>query len=66
MPTRRTLLALAAAAAASACTSLPAYALGSLVDMQIVDRGRARCSRPGATVAPATSRAGREIATPCA
>ena len=40
MPTRRTLLALAAAAAASACTSLPAYALGSLVDMQIVDRGR--------------------------
>jgi len=40
MPTRRTLLALAAAAAASACTSLPAHAVGSLVDVQIVDRSR--------------------------
>ena len=40
MPTRRTLLALAAAAAASACTSLPAQAVGSLVDVQIVDRSR--------------------------
>jgi hypothetical protein len=40
MPTRRTLLALAAAAAATACTSLPAHASGSLVDVQIVDRGR--------------------------
>jgi hypothetical protein len=40
MPTRRTLLALAAAAAASACTSLPAHAVGALVDVQIVDRSR--------------------------
>ncbi len=42
MPTRRTLLALAlAAAAAGACSSLPAHAVGALVDVQIVDRGRA-------------------------
>jgi hypothetical protein len=40
MPTRRTLLALAAATAASACTSLPAHAAGSMVDVQIVDRSR--------------------------
>jgi len=40
MPTRRTLLALAAATAVSACTSLPAQAAGSIVDMQIVDRHR--------------------------
>ena len=40
MPTRRTLLALAAAAAASACTSLPAQAVGAIVDVQIVDRHR--------------------------
>ena len=40
MPTRRTLLALAAAAAASACTALPAHAVGSIVDVQIVDRAR--------------------------
>jgi len=40
MPTRRALLTLIAAAAASACTSPPAAAVGSLVDMQIVDRGR--------------------------
>jgi hypothetical protein len=41
MPTRRTLLTLLAAAAAAACTSPPAVAVGSLVDMQIVDRARA-------------------------
>jgi len=40
MPTRRLLLALLAAAAASACTSTPACATGNLVDMQIVDRSR--------------------------
>ena len=40
MPTRRNLLTLAAAAAASACTSLPAHAVGSIVDVQIVDRQR--------------------------
>ena len=40
MPTRRLLLTLLAAAAASACTSTPACATGSLVDMQIVDRSR--------------------------
>ena len=40
MPTRRALLTLLAAAAASACSSPPAAAVGSLVDMQIVDRSR--------------------------
>ena len=40
MPTRRSLLALAAAAALSACTSPPAGAVGSLVDLQVVDRAR--------------------------
>ena len=40
MPTRRTLLTLLAAAAASACASPPAVAVGSLVDVQIVDRSR--------------------------
>ena len=40
MPTRRTLLTVLAAAAAAACTSPPASAVGSLVDMQIVDRSR--------------------------
>jgi hypothetical protein len=40
MPTRRTLLTLLAAAALSACASPPAQAVGSLVDMQIVDRSR--------------------------
>jgi hypothetical protein len=40
MPTRRTVLAVLAAAAAAACTSLPASAVGSLVDLQIVDRSR--------------------------
>ena len=40
MPTRRALLTLIAAAAASACSAPPAAALGSLVDMQIVDRSR--------------------------
>jgi len=40
MPTRRALLTLLAAAAASACTSPPAAAVGSLVDVQIVDRSR--------------------------
>jgi len=40
MPTRRTLLTLVAAAAASACTALPAHAVGSLVDVQVVDRSR--------------------------
>ena len=40
MPTRRALLTLIAAAAASACSSPPAAAVGSLVDLQIVDRGR--------------------------
>lgn len=41
MPTRRALLTLVAAAAASACTSPPALALGSLVEVQIVARDRA-------------------------
>ena len=40
MPTRRALIALLAAAAAAACTSPPACAVGSLVDLQIVDRSR--------------------------
>ena len=40
MPTRRTLLALAAAAAATALSSPPALAVGSLVDMQVIDRSR--------------------------
>jgi hypothetical protein len=40
MPTRRLLLTLVAAAAASACGSPPAYAVGSLVDVQVVDRSR--------------------------
>jgi len=40
MPTRRALLTLFAAAAASACGAPPAAAVGSLVDLQIVDRGR--------------------------
>ena len=40
MPTRRALLTLIAAAAASACSSPPAAAVGSLVDLQIVDRSR--------------------------
>jgi hypothetical protein len=40
MPTRRLLLTLLAAAAASACTTLPAHATGSLVDLSVVDRSR--------------------------
>ena len=40
MLTRRTLLTVLAAAAAAACTSPPAAAVGSLVDMQVVDRSR--------------------------
>ena len=40
MATRRTLLTVLAAAAAAACTSPPAIAVGSLVDMQVVDRSR--------------------------
>jgi hypothetical protein len=40
MPTRRALLTLLAAAATSACTSPPAVAVGSLVDVQVVDRSR--------------------------
>ena len=40
MATRRALLTLFAAAAAAACTSPPAAAVGSLVDLQIVDRAR--------------------------
>ena len=40
MPTRRALLTLLAATAASACTSPPAQAVGSLVDVQLVDRSR--------------------------
>ncbi|MEO8836449.1 MAG: hypothetical protein ABI364_06895 [Caldimonas sp.] len=40
MPTRRLLLTVLAAAAASACTSPPALAVGSLVDVQVVDRNR--------------------------
>jgi hypothetical protein len=40
MPTRRALLTLLAAAAATACTSPPAAAVGSIVDVQIVDRSR--------------------------
>ncbi|MGZ8259926.1 MAG: hypothetical protein ACXWUL_05175 [Caldimonas sp.] len=40
MPTRRTLLTLLAAAAVPACASPPAVAVGSLVDLQIVDRSR--------------------------
>jgi hypothetical protein len=38
MPTRRLLLTALAAAALSACTSPPAQAVGSIVDVQIVDR----------------------------
>ena len=41
MPSRRLLLTLLAAAAVSACGSPPALAVGSLIDMQIVDRSRA-------------------------
>jgi hypothetical protein len=40
MPTRRLLLTALAAAALSACGSPPAFAIGSLVDVQIVDRSR--------------------------
>jgi hypothetical protein len=40
MPTRRLLLTVLAAAAASACSMPPAFAVGSLVDIQVVDRGR--------------------------
>ena len=40
MPTRRALLTLLAAAAGSACTSPPALAVGSLVDVAVVDRNR--------------------------
>lgn len=40
MPTRRALLTLLAAAAATACSAPPARAVGSLVDVQIVDRSR--------------------------
>jgi len=40
MLTRRALLTLIAAAAAGACSSPPAAAVGSLVDLQIVDRSR--------------------------
>ena len=40
MPSRRTLLTLLAAAATTACTAPPAWATGSLVDLQIVDRSR--------------------------
>ncbi|HZW73257.1 MAG TPA: hypothetical protein VFF43_06895, partial [Caldimonas sp.] len=40
MATRRALLTLLAAAAAAACTSPPAAAVGSIVDVQIVDRAR--------------------------
>jgi len=40
MLTRRALLTLIAAAAASACSSPPAAAVGSLVDLQVVDRSR--------------------------
>jgi hypothetical protein len=50
MPTRRALLTLLAAAAATACTSPPAHAVGGLVDVQIVDRHR------GATLATWTHR----------
>ena len=41
MPTRRALLTLLAAAAATACSAPPAAAVGSIVDVQIVDRDRA-------------------------
>jgi len=40
MPTRRLLLTLLAVAASSACTTLPAHAVGNLVDLQVVDRSR--------------------------
>ncbi len=40
MPTRRLLLTALATAALSACGSPPAFAVGSLVDVQIVDRSR--------------------------
>ncbi|MEP6740660.1 MAG: hypothetical protein ABJA61_09795 [Caldimonas sp.] len=40
MSTRRALLTLLAAAAASACTSPSAFAVGSVVDVQVVDRAR--------------------------
>ncbi len=40
MPTRRLFLTAIAAAAVSGCSSPPALAVGSLVDVQIVDRGR--------------------------
>jgi hypothetical protein len=40
MPTRRLLLTVLAAAALTACASPPAQAVGSIVDVQIVDRDR--------------------------
>jgi len=40
MPTRRFFLTAIAAAAVSGCASPPAFAVGSLVDVQIVDRSR--------------------------
>jgi hypothetical protein len=47
MPTRRALVLSLAAAAAGLAISLPAHALGSLVDMEVVDR-----SQGGETLAP--------------
>jgi hypothetical protein len=41
MTTRRALLTLLAAAAVTACSAPPAAAVGSLIDVQIVDRSRA-------------------------
>ena len=40
MPTRRALLTLLAAAAATACTAPPALAVGNLVDVAVVDRSQ--------------------------
>lgn len=40
MPTRRSLLTLVAAAAVTACTASPVLAVGSLVDVQVIDRSR--------------------------
>ena len=41
MPNRRRFIALAAAAASAAAFTVPAFAVGGLVDVELVDRGRA-------------------------
>ena len=66
MPTRRALLTLLAAAAATACSAPPARAVGSLVDVQIVDRSRGETLSAWHDAAAPGSPDGRATATRCA